>query len=175
MKLLKLKNGEVYKISDVYFAKEVELILNNPEIPEDAEIKKGNRIVLKKCVEGLFDYEESKFPKYYKVVTSAFNEISIDEEELPKAVWSFHKNQGASFKNGSCSQIRDILCDKIKTMGWNDNYYSGNKIKPEDQENVEKTLGRGLEIYLAKVKSLCASVKDVKQLQEKLSSQKLLN
>ncbi len=130
MKILKLKNGKIYKISDVYFAKEVELILNNPEIPENAEIKKGDRIVLKKDVEGLFDYFEEKEKTrqmFWKVRLSYGSEaenVVVSKIHLPVVLWAFAKKSDVVLPSGSFrgKDIISILPDYCLSMGWNRDY-----------------------------------------------------
>ena len=74
--------------------------------------------------------------KYYKIILGFTDEISITENELPKALSIFMNANGrAIFENGAVrgQDIMRIVPDWHKVMGWNKGY----KIQPEDYQDYK--------------------------------------
>ncbi len=108
--------------------------------------------------------------KFFTVVTNTWKEISIDESELPKAMWAFLKDTGAVFKTGACQKIMSITPDKVKSIGWNEGY----KPIPEEMKYIQEEFGRSFENLIVETKTLVHGSRTLEELQNKYTQSRLL-
>lgn len=75
--------------------------------------------------------------KYFKIMIGYDDFISIDENELQKAIYAqIIGNITATFKNGSIvgNRIAAIVPDFHRTMGWN----YAHKLGPDDHDEINQ-------------------------------------
>ncbi len=133
MKAIKLKNGQIFKTSDPYIIKDVEMALSNAAVPDDYQIKGAKRTVLKSEIDSIVGYtiySAEELPEPYFLLRYGFekHEIkSIPLKEYEKALYAQLKGQQGMYVGEGLSLRGDRIIlldlDGNRMCGFNADYH----------------------------------------------------